>query len=415
MSNSVLNSKFKKWTSLLAQNPRSQEYKNKVSKYGTLMVRASQSGGNGNGVDDLLRKIDKIVTANKMNGGGNRKVTGYRNMRGGNPDAEIEKLRKRFEFQDNYFRKIINGLNKALKDEIDECTKKTTVLDTQIAQLQQAKTKLDGINSQNVLTIKNLDDQIKSLTEQLQNKCATADSETSNLNKRFEELKAEKNARMEDIKNLTILKSILDEKIDELIQTVKESNVNLQTKETELKQLKIILDKYREGITNMPYEIADIDSGIKNAAGIDDKEFLKFQYDQLKQQIIDLSEERQTVKGYIDNITKQKTEQLEKSLISYQERLKILTESKRANNTNDNVSIDKIMEHYATNITQIETLINHAIFDIDKLKSKIDTDMEKFKELIKKIDKMVLTINDDKLLAEHNLWKSQIESFINIS
>jgi hypothetical protein len=151
MSNSILNSKFSKWTSLLAQNPHNQEYKNKVRKYGTLMVRSSQSGGNkSNSVDELLRKIDHVIHTKKMNGG--KQVIGYRNMRGGvgeaeAANAELGRLEAVWENQKAINKLISDTLNRNAQDLLAESNAlkdQVRQLNEQLALLRQAQSDLEA-------------------------------------------------------------------------------------------------------------------------------------------------------------------------------------------------------------------------------------------------------------------------------
>ena len=156
MSNSVLNNKFKKWSSLLAQNPDNVDYKNKVSKYGTLMVRAVQGGGNGE-VDELLRKIDGVVRKSNMNGGG-KQVTGYRNMRGGTVEESaktITELKNIIDTQtqnsNTLIDRLVATLNKLVvshRAKKEECEKQLVELGNQKQQLTEAQKQLAEVKEQ---------------------------------------------------------------------------------------------------------------------------------------------------------------------------------------------------------------------------------------------------------------------------
>uniref|UniRef100_A0A6C0E0K8 Uncharacterized protein n=1 Tax=viral metagenome TaxID=1070528 RepID=A0A6C0E0K8_9ZZZZ len=212
MSNSVLNNKFKKWSSLLAQNPDNVDYKNKVSKYGTLMVRAVQGGGNGNGeVDELLRKIDGVVRKNNMNGGG-KQVTGYRNMRGGNVDeskAAIDSLKKIIKDQTENSDKLrdslvgtINKLAESYKAKKQECEKHLANIQAQQQQLTEAQQRLDEAQQQLAENASNkeghhneleqLKQQLKLQSESLSGKEGELQNQIRQLQEEIDALKAEK-------------------------------------------------------------------------------------------------------------------------------------------------------------------------------------------------------------------------------
>jgi len=153
MSNSVLNNKFKKWSSLLAQNPSNTNYKNKVSKYGSLLVRSTQNGGNGNDekVEDLLRKIDTAVRKN-MKGG--KKITGYRNMRGGNGDidaanATVADLEKNIQAQTDEINKLSQDYNNIIDDLLKKYIAESATNKNNIQKLEEAQAHIATLVQQN--------------------------------------------------------------------------------------------------------------------------------------------------------------------------------------------------------------------------------------------------------------------------
>jgi hypothetical protein len=257
MSNSVLNNKFKKWSSLLAQNPDNLDYKHKVSKYGTLMVRAVQGGGSGNGeVDELLRKIDGVVRKNNMNGGG-KQVTGYRNMRGGaggEEDAQqiglqiteltniISQQQKAFTNMSNEFRDTIIALISKLKEQRQEINDKHQ-------EILNASTQLDAAVSTALAN---------AATNQSENERAHAAA--------MEQLKAElatarQNAQA-DSERLTAEISTLEQKLKDL-RLVGETAVaaNRGKLEIELTKTKRLLEtqKKESGIFNIKSSVAAVE------------------------------------------------------------------------------------------------------------------------------------------------------------
>jgi molecular chaperone DnaK (HSP70) len=216
MSNSVLNNKFKKWSSLLAQNPDNVDYKNKVSKYGTLMVRAVQGGGNGNGeVDELLRKIDGVVRKNNMNGGG-KQVTGYRNMRGGGGSEDVDIISVNIETLQRKIQEQANAYD-ALVAEFDPIIKQL------ITKLDDEKTKV----AQQVELVKNAQKELETTKETLQAQANASGSEKDkahaqqlqDLQNQLAQAKLEGENKMEALeKQISELKSKVEAVVTEASQ-----------------------------------------------------------------------------------------------------------------------------------------------------------------------------------------------------
>jgi chromosome segregation ATPase len=205
MSNYVLNNKFKKWSSLLAQNPDNLDYKNKVSKYGTLMVRAVQGGGNGNGeVDELLRKIDGVVRKNNMNGGG-KQVTGYRNMRGGDGDfeeaqtkirelgTEIDRQNQAYAVLVTKFSTSVNALIARLNAEKQQLEKKNIEIGEAAAIINQLKQDLTAKGD-------NENQELAQLRGQLETKQKNLNAQIAELTKQIADLKVEAMTAADNIK-----------------------------------------------------------------------------------------------------------------------------------------------------------------------------------------------------------------------
>lgn len=194
MSNSVLNNKFKKWSSLLAQNPDNLDYKNKVSKYGTLMVRAVQGGGNGNGeVDELLRKIDGVVRKNNMNGGG-KQVTGYRNMRGGDGDFEeaqihIAALGTEIDRQNQAYAELVKKFSTTVGQLIAKITAEQQQLQNQKEKVAEAVGQIANLQQQLTAKGESENQQLVDLQQQLATQKSTLGAKIDELTEQIRLLK----------------------------------------------------------------------------------------------------------------------------------------------------------------------------------------------------------------------------------
>jgi chromosome segregation ATPase len=193
MSNYVLNNKFKKWSSLLAQNPDNLDYKNKVSKYGTLMVRAVQGGGNGNGeVDELLRKIDGVVRKNNMNGGG-KQVTGYRNMRGGGEFEDAQKhitaLGAEIERQNQAYSALVEKFSTTVGQLIAKITEEKQQLQIQKAKVDEAVGQITNLRQQLTAKGESENQQLVNLQQQLATQKRTLDAKIDELTEQLRLLK----------------------------------------------------------------------------------------------------------------------------------------------------------------------------------------------------------------------------------
>ena len=208
MSNSVLNNKFKKWSSLLAQNPDNVDYKNKVSKYGTLMVRAVQGGGSGNGngeVDDLLRKIDGVVRKNNMNGGG-KQVTGYRNMRGGNGlkdvakiSGDIDTLQTKIQEQAIAYNKLVEEFTPIIEQLINKLEEEKKKVVLQAEQIAKAQADVEQAAAQVAASGSEKDAEHARALSELQNQLTAAQSDASQKAVALEAKITELKAKVEEV------------------------------------------------------------------------------------------------------------------------------------------------------------------------------------------------------------------------
>jgi len=158
MSYSILNNKYQKWTDLLADEPDNADYKHKVHKY-TSLLKKTHVGGNANNstVDELLDKIDNAVNK-QMDGGSGSKITGYRNMKGGNEtNTKVAELTK----------DIFNEKQK--QEELKKQQKKyielanTTIPNATEQKLKQLKNNIQSQEQE----IKNIQNNIRNKEEQL--------------------------------------------------------------------------------------------------------------------------------------------------------------------------------------------------------------------------------------------------------
>ena len=219
MSNSVLNNKFKKWSSLLAQNPDNLDYKNKVSKYGTLMVRAVQGGGNGE-VDELLRKIDGVVRKNNMNGGG-KQVTGYRNMRGGNGDfieaqTKIKELGTEIDRQNRAYAELVKKFSENVNALIDRLNAEKEQLQKKNIEIDQATTKINQLQQELGAKGDNENQELAHLREQLETQQKDLNAQIANLTQQITALKDEAVNAADNIKqnpDITALEQRTDSNI----------------------------------------------------------------------------------------------------------------------------------------------------------------------------------------------------------
>ena len=226
MSNFVLNAKFNKWSSLLAQNPHNQTYKNKVSKYGTLMMRSSQSGGKPSrdkhsNVYDLLRRIDSLVRKNNLNGGG-KKVVGYRNMRGGEGEEVLGELEQKLNKANDTVTKGITNIEQVNKIAAEQLKSFIAILKELLNQKTEQIAKNKKLISENEKLLAELESKENALKE-LEKTCSDKDKLSQNLTEAKDEVEGAKNdlqaenstLKAENFK-LKNAEKTLNTKIDEL-------------------------------------------------------------------------------------------------------------------------------------------------------------------------------------------------------
>ena len=158
MSYSILNNKYQKWTDLLADEPDNADYKHKVHKY-TSLLKKTHVGGNANNstVDELLDKIDNAVNK-QMDGGSGSKITGYRNMKGGNePDTEIAKLKQDILNENKKHQELKQ------QQEANLLLANTTIPNATEQKLKQLKNNIQSQEQE----IKNIQNNIRNKEEQL--------------------------------------------------------------------------------------------------------------------------------------------------------------------------------------------------------------------------------------------------------
>lgn len=240
----------------MAQNPNNVNYKNKVSKYGTLMVRAVQGGGNGNGngeVDELLRKIDGVVRKSNINGGG-KQVTGYRNMRGGTPEESaqiISRLHNIITEQANESSQLrdrlvstITTLTKSYANKKEEYESQLKITQTQQDQLNAALHQLAALQQQQQLdneqqmneqhgATQQYYQELETLHEQLQQQIAALSENETLLKQKLEELQNQINKLEGDSEkwNTQVFKNLQDTEI-QLNQQVAAYKVAAATADT---------------------------------------------------------------------------------------------------------------------------------------------------------------------------------------